>query len=707
MTEAHPFVRDRRRIRWSLGLLTTATTAVAMLVFWSLLGAREGHLENVVDLPLLLLFSAMFLLVSFSFWTATFGFVHALRLPTGPAPSHRAPQADGQRALPRTAIVMPIYNEEPHRSFAGLRAVYESIQELGLGPAFDLFVLSDSTDPDIWLEEELAWAVLRTSLSGESGLYYRHRPRNIGRKSGNIVDFLERWGLAYTYMVILDADSVMSGSTLLQMVRRMEEDPQIGILQVPPVPVNRASLFARSQEFSASVYGPVFTWGVAGWSQEDSNYWGHNAIIRVQPFIEHCGLPLLPGEAPLGGEILSHDFVEAALMRRAGWKVVLAHDLEGSYEECPVTLLDYAKRNRRWCEGNLQHLRLLLVDGFHPVSRIHFGTGALSYLSSLLWLLFLVLGFVRAATQEVGRIAFLAAPSPLGISPGYDAFLLFFGTMALLLLPKLWGYLLLLRDRDRLAAHGGALRAGASVLLETLISVLIAPILMAFNARFVLATFTGESISWTAQQRGERPTSFGEAVRAYGGLTLVGVLAMLAVGWLSPGLFWWMLPVTVGLIFSVPLSMALSSVALGQRLRAWGLLLIQAETAAPPLLERQQQLLEAAEREGGPAPRPDRFSQFVLDPVLHQVHLALLQEVEQPSDRAPQAARCEELARAALLQGPGSLDRAEKRALLGDPAALHRLHGGAWSCWPLQTLDEVAGAAAPLRPPEPVDARSG
>ena len=198
-------------------------------------------------------------------------------------------------------------------------------------------------------------------------------------------------------MIVLDADSVMSGESLVEMVERMEQDPEVGILQVPPVPVNRVSLFARCQQFAAQVYGPVFLEGFAWWSQIDSNYWGHNAIIRVAPFTRHCGLSALPGTPPLGGEFLSHDFVEAALMRRAGLKVCLAHDLEGSYEECPPTLIAYAQRDQRWCQGNMQHIRLVFSSGMPPMSRLHMGMGAMSYLSSPLWLLFLILSFLSVA----------------------------------------------------------------------------------------------------------------------------------------------------------------------------------------------------------------------------------------------------------------------------------------------------------------------
>ena len=373
-----------RAARVLLAVLTFLTTGCGIAAFYlALAPGGIGWLEVV----LLALFAMLFVWVAMSFWMATAGFLRLLRAKTPLA--HRSSHTSAP-PVGRTALLMPIYNEDPHRVFAGLRAVYESLQATGHGANFDFFVLSDTTDPDLWLAEELTWARLNQSLGGASQIFYRHRPRNVCRKAGNIADFCERWGSGYQYMIILDADSEMSGDCVCEMTRRMDADPELGILQAPPMPVNRVSLFARCQQFSARVYGPVFMEGFAWWSHIDGNYWGHNAIIRVDAFIRHCGMSKLPGAAPLGGEVLSHDFVEAALMRRAGYKVLLAQELDGSYEECPPTLIAYAQRDQRWCQGNMQHIRLVFSTGMRAVSRLHFGMGAMSYLASPLWMVFLI-----------------------------------------------------------------------------------------------------------------------------------------------------------------------------------------------------------------------------------------------------------------------------------------------------------------------------
>ncbi len=420
---------------------------------------------------------------------------------------------------------MPIYNEEPHRVFAGIQAIYESVQATGEGAAFDFFILSDTTDPDIWLAEELAWAELNQAIGGAGRVFYRHRAKNVGRNSGNIADFCKRWGAAYQHMIVLDADSVMSGETIREMARRMERDEKLGILQVPPAPVNRSSLFARCQQFAARVYGPTFLEGFAWWTGTDGNYWGHNAIIRVEAFTRCCGLPKLSGSGPLGGEILSHDFVEAALMHRAGFKVCLAHDLEGSYEECPPTLIHHAQRDQRWCQGNLQHLRLVFASALRPISRVHLGMGVMSYLSSPLWMLSLILSFLSVALPRSTEVQPGNATASGGSLPGGG--LLFAVTMALLLLPKVWSYIVLVRQPARAAEYGGPLRVAAGVLIETLVSILVAPIMMAFHSEFVCSTFLGRHVPWNAQERGEQGQRFSTAFWAHWKQTAVGIVAAL------------------------------------------------------------------------------------------------------------------------------------------------------------------------------------
>jgi membrane glycosyltransferase len=292
----------------------------------------------------------------------------------------------------RTAIVMPICNENVSTVFAGLAATCESLAATAAARLFDVYVLSDSSDPEIRAAEVAAWTALRATLGDAARVHYRWRRRRTRRKAGNVADFCRRWGRNYRYMVVLDADSVMSGDCLLSLVRLMEAHPRAGILQTVPHACGLSTLHARAQQFAGRVTGRLFTAGMQYWQLGESHYWGHNAIIRVEPFMEHCGLAPLRGRGGLAVDIISHDFVEAALMRRAGWHVWLVPDLEGSYEQQPPNLLEELQRDRRWCQGNLQNARLVAEPGLHPVHRAMFVTGAMAYLSAPLWLAFVLLG---------------------------------------------------------------------------------------------------------------------------------------------------------------------------------------------------------------------------------------------------------------------------------------------------------------------------
>ena len=279
-------------------------------------------------------------------------------------------------------MVMPAYNEQPERIFAAIEAMAQEVVRLGAGDRFDWFILSDTTDPEVALKEEAAFLEIRRRLCGLAPVYYRRRRRNVARKPGNIADFCRRWGGAYDYMLVLDADSAMEGATIVELARRMDRNPRAGIIQTVPRLVAGRTLLSRLQQFAGRAYGASLAAGLAWWTGTEGNYWGHNAILRMAAFTEAAGLPMLKGKPPFGGHILSHDFVEAALIRRAGWSIVIADDLDGSYEEGPPSIADLATRDRRWCQGNLQHARLIAAPGFHWVSRFHLFTGIMSYVAS-------------------------------------------------------------------------------------------------------------------------------------------------------------------------------------------------------------------------------------------------------------------------------------------------------------------------------------
>ncbi|MCX6923224.1 MAG: glucans biosynthesis glucosyltransferase MdoH, partial [Verrucomicrobia bacterium] len=368
---------------------------------------------------------------------------------------------------------------------------------------------------------------------------------------------------------------------LVNLVRLIERNPHVGIVQAPPLPVNGRTLFSRLHQFAAQAYNSVFITGLNFWQGGAANYWGHNAIIRIRPFVEHCRLPTLSGKEPLGGSILSHDFVEAALMRRAGWRVYLASELHGTYEELPPSLISYAVRDRRWCQGNLQHARLLFTPGLHLVNRIHLWMGVMAYVSAPLWILALVLATIQGLTETLGKHHYFSRQQTLfptwHISIQHRATLLFLGVMALLLLPKFFSLIPCLLNRERAAAFGGRLKLSLSVLLEIIFSALTAPILAAERTRFVAAILLGRNVKWQTQQRDDLRTSLGEALSRHAAATGLGLVWSGLFLFAAPRLFWCFSPILAGLILAIPLSVWSSRATAGAWARRRGLWLIPEE----------------------------------------------------------------------------------------------------------------------------------
>ena len=315
------------------------------------------------------------------------------------------------------------------------------------------------------------------------------------------------------------------------------------------------SLFARIQQFANRLYGPMFAAGMHYWQLGDSPYWGHNAILRVDAFMRHCGLPRLSGRPPFGGDILSHDFVEAALLGRAGFSIWLAFDLPSSYEETPGSLLEEMQRDQRWCQGNLQHLRLLFTEGLSSAHRALFLNGVFSYVSAVLWLGFLAASTVEAVMWVIRGPDYFAAGATLfptwPVWRPERAGALFAVVFGVLLLPKLLAVVLELA-RGSAAAFGGIWTMLRGVFLESLATALFAPIRMAFYCRFVVLNLLGRSVVWRggADELGE--TSWREALRRHGADTLVACVWALGVHWLHPAAFWWLAPVAGALVLSGP-----------------------------------------------------------------------------------------------------------------------------------------------------------
>ncbi len=603
-------------------ILMTAAAAREMVLVLNVGGV------TVLELVILAMFVSLFAWIALAFFTSLVGFFSVLGARPG---LDIAPGPDLPMLATRTALLMPVYNEAPARVMAGLQVIHESLVESGQRAQFDIFILSDTTDVDAWIAEEAAFLALRARIGGE-GLYYRRRPKNIERKAGNIAEWVGRFGGAYPQMLILDADSVMTGSAIVKLVGAMERHPAIGLIQSLPLIVGGMSLFARMQQFAGRVYGPLIAHGIAWWHGAEGNYWGHNAMIRTRAFAETAGLPTLQGRKPFGGHILSHDFVEAALMRRAGWGIHMVPGLPGSYEEGPASLPDMAVRDRRWCQGNLQHLAVLPGRGLHWVSRMHLLMGVGSYITAPIWLMFLLAGIMlslqaRFLTPDYfpqGRSLFPTWPV---IDPVRSMWL-FIGTMGVLLVPKLLAWIALLFDPVARRGCGGPVAALASIVCETLISGLLAPITMLRQSRDIVSILAGRDGGWQPQSRDGVGLPLRDLVRQYWAATLSGAVMGVAAYLVSPSLSLWMLPVWMGLVLAVPSVAVTAGRTAGRWLRAVGLLGIPEERAPPPVLARRMQILKDLLAE--PKPAAEAARRLVAEPALLEAHCRMLPPPRRP-----------------------------------------------------------------------------
>jgi len=578
---------------------------------------------------------------------------------------------DAGRPLPRSALIMPIYEEDAEHVFAGLAAMRESLSETPGGDAFEIFVLSDSRRPEQVAEEERSFRrVASLALPVDIPIYYRRRALNERQKAGNLSEFFERFGHRYEYAVVLDADSLMRGDTLVEMIRRMEAAPNVALLQAPLALHAGTTIFARAQQLAASVCGPLFTRGLSELSGPHGNYYGHNAVVRVRAFLSCCSLPVLDGQPPLGGHILSHDFVEAALLCRAGWEVRIAHDLTGSWEELPATLPDYVARDRRWCQGNLQHLRVALAEGFKPMSRLHMWVGAGAYLAGPAWLCFTLIGAVLAVTST-GPLVPAAIALPVTLA-----------TAALLLGPRILGVLATLVQPEQRAAHGGALRVILSGVCELALGSLLAPLLMVHHTRIVFSIITGSAVRWGAQRRRGRG-KFSQLARGEVFSTVLGLVTAASLALAAPGLLLWLAPIWLPLTLSIPIVLAVSSVRIGELIARTGIFAVPSEVAPDELLLRANDMQALTK-----ADEAARFRDLVLDPLLLTAQLKKLQ-AGKPQEGATELDRARlelvRLQKRALRVGPAALSEAERKALSEDAESLRVLHREAWRCWPVES----------------------
>lgn len=679
--QTHLVDSARGRRRWWAAALIRRSCLLVLVIGQTLLASGfmlsilpyQGG--NGVEIGMLVLFAILFAWISFGFWIAVAGFV--LRRLGGDRHSLLRQQDAATlqaTSLDRTAILMPIYHESVERSLGGLSAVYRSLERTGQLEHFDFFILSDSRDPDVWLQEQAAWAQLVKELGAEGRLFYRRRKLNLNYKSGNVGDFLRRWGRAYNYMVVLDADSLMGGETLVKMVQLMQRHPAVGILQTSPELLNGRSLFARVQQFSSQLYGPLFTTGLAAVQLGEAAFWGHNAILRIKPFMSHCGLRKLPGWGLFRGPIMSHDFVEAAYLGRAGYEVWLEPDLQDSWEESPPSLVDELTRDQRWVKGNMQHLWLMLGSRkLRFAHRMAFLNGIMSYLASPLWLAFLVLTTIATTRLVLWPINYF--PDPYQLFPlwpqwqPYRAAALVICTFALLFLPKFLGLADAALTR-RVRAFGGFFRLFGSVFLEIVVSALLAPIRMLSHSRYVAEALSNVTLRWAGQNRTSE-TGWLEAFIYQAPGSILGLAWALFALWLKPMFFYWSLPVALPLIFAAPISVVLSRVQLGQRLRRRGWLMTGEEAFGSKLLEDMARSPLVGSRQPG-----------FCESVIHPGHNALQVSLGRIAEPGLRRQRLDELCQRCLEGGPESLDRTEQSLLAQDAQAMAQLHHRVWRVAP-------------------------
>ncbi len=664
-------VSTKRLVFFSLALILTSVPSVLFADFLWRLG---------FSVPKGILLGLFVLLMGNVAWGATHAIVgFALRRidrRSGRIEGSIEDLPDDGSPLPPVAIAMPVYNEDTVRVMAGLRAMYLSLEKTGRLESFDFFVLSDSTDGEKWVREEYLWSLLCRKLKAFGRIHYRRRKTNTDKKAGNLLEFCQDWGRRYRYMITLDADSVVSGETLVNLVRIMERNPDVGICQTAPRVVFGDSFWGRLQQFSNRFYGPVFMAGLNSWQQGDANYWGHNAIIRMGPFMDHCALPDLPGREPFGGKILSHDFVEAALMRRAGYEVWLAGEYEGTYEEGPQDMIEHAKRDRRWCQGNLQHVWLLFSRGLMPASRIHLANGIMGYAGSLFWLLFLALGGILAYNRERSGLTLLPESGfaniwELGIAQ--HAVLIAGITFGILFLPKILGLVDGWVTPRRAQSFGGRCAVLGSVLLETFLSAIVAPVFMLYHSGFVVATMLGKGVTWTAQKRDSgNGVHFVDAFRAHKFHMLAGVATCYLSHAISPAYGLWMLPIWLGLASAPFVSWILSKPSVGNWLRTVGLLLSPEERSRPAVLQSMLDGMRELERMGEFSETLTDFERAIVDPYVNAVRVAMARK---GGASAPLPG---DLANRALKRGASELSPDDRKQLLNSPEALLGMYDRVW-----------------------------
>lgn len=554
-------------------LLANAATLLLVLAGMAVLAAAGGF--TVVDGLLLLCALAITPWNSIGLWNALAGLwlLHGRRRGVEAAAPFLAPPLPDGPVTARTAILLTVRNEAPARALARLKAVKADLDASGHGAAFDFHVLSDTSRPEIAAAEEAAVAEWQRE-EGAHRIFYRRRALNTDFKAGNVRDFCVAAGDRYDFMLPLDADSLMGAKTILLLVRLMAAHPRLGILQSLVVGLPAQSAFARIFQFGMRHGMRCYTLGASWWAGECGPFWGHNALIRIAPFRATCHLPHLPGTPPMGGPILSHDQVEAVLMRRAGFEVRVLPVESESYEENPPAATDFVTRDLRWCLGNLQYLRLLAQPGFaaslRPMSRFQ-----------LVWAI-LMFVTVPAHPLLVGLLPF-AALEAAGVEdyPAGLALALYGGLLLMALAPKLAGVADVALTPRGIARYGGAGRFAVSVMVELAFSFLLSAITaMAVTLEMGRLLLRRAQSGWRAQARDGHGVSWSAAARAFRAQTLFGLAVTAGLLAVAPVLVLWAAPVLAGYVLAIPFTVVTADPRLGRILARLKLCAVPEEFAA-------------------------------------------------------------------------------------------------------------------------------
>lgn len=560
-----------------LVLLVNGVTWVALLVWFGSILASGGWSQLDTLLFVCFVFGTPWSVLGF--WNAVIGLwllAGGQRRLVDVAPFLPAAARSGAQPAPltiRTAILMTLRNEDPARAVRRLRTVKASVDATGseADGRFDYFILSDTDRADIAAEEDRLIAAWRALDGDGARIVYRRRDRNTGYKAGNVRDFCARWGSEYELMLPLDADSLMTGDAILELVRIMQAHPKIGILQSLVVGMPSASAFARIFQFGMRHGMRAYTMGQAWWVGDCGPYWGHNALVRIKPFAEACDLPLLPGKPPLGGHVLSHDQVEATLMRRAGFEVRVMPIEGGSYEENPPDALAFIGRDVRWCQGNMQYVKLLGLPGLKPISRFQLLWAILMFVGIPAWTLMIAaLPFATLEAQQV-------ADFPVGSAQAlYGAFLLMY------LSPKIAGMIDAATTRGEVQRFGGAVRFASSAALEIVFSFLQGAVTTIRTSLFMLGLLFGKSIVWSGQRRDSAGVAWTDAVRALWPQLVFGVAVCGALYMISPTVLLWSLPLTAGYVLAIPFTVVTAWPPLGRAMQRYGIAGIPEDFTPPP-----------------------------------------------------------------------------------------------------------------------------